>query len=152
MRGAVHYHMAVWLPKHLRLPKFDKQQWWRHGMTQTVLAHNPVGYLMKYLSKIDQRQRFPKGARIYGSGGLATNGRNICAWLRLPFWCKQEFGVGELRTIKGRRVVQATGEVLAPMYTRVRRPAGMYPLPNRPLPDEWASGPYSTLRGPECLT
>ena len=110
-----------------------------------MLARNAVGYLMKYLSKINQRQRFPKGARIYGSGGLATYGRHICSWLRLPFWCKQRFGVGELRTISGRRVVQATGEILAPMYTRVLRPAGMYLLANGPVPDEWVKGPYSSV-------
>lgn len=152
MRGALHYHMAIWLPRHLRLPKFDKQQWWRHGMTHTVLAHNPVGYLMKYLSKINKQQRFPKGVRIYGSGGLNEQARHICAWMRLPDWCKQRFGVGELRTIKGHRVVRATGEILAPMYRRVCKPAGMYLFPNGPLPPRWADGPYSSLSArPETL-
>jgi hypothetical protein len=149
MRGALHYHMAVWLPRSIRLPKFDKQQWWPHGMTQTVLARNPVGYLMKYLSKINARQRFPKGVRIYGSGGLTEQGQHICAWLRQPSWCKQRFGVGELRTLKGRRVVRATGEILAPMYTRICRPAGMYLYPNAPLPIRWADGPYSTVNAAE---
>jgi hypothetical protein len=146
MRGAMHYHLAIWLPKRLRLPQFDKQRWWTHGMTQTVVGRSPVGYLMKYLSKMNARQRFPRGARIYGSGGLATYARSICAWYRLPYWCKQRFGVGELRTISGRRVVRETGEILAPMYTRIRRPSGMYLLPNGPIPDEWASGPYSTVK------
>lgn len=145
LRGAIHYHIAIWLPVKLRLPKFDKQQWWPHGMTQTVIAQNPVGYLMKYLSKITQFQRFPKGARIHGSGGLTENGRNICSWLRLPSWCKQLHGVGELRTVNGHRVVQATGEILAPLYTPVRVPAGMHLYPNGPIPERWADGPYSNL-------
>lgn len=144
-RGAVHYHLAIWLPKRLQLPKFDKRGWWPHGMTQTVIGRSPVGYLMKYLSKTGPLQAFPKGARIHGCGGLNTDGRNVCSWLNWPQWCKQRFGVGALQTVAGRRVVRDTGEVLEPMYTRVRLPAGMRLYPNAPLPDRWADGPYSLL-------
>lgn len=42
-RGALHYHLAIWLPKSIQLPKFDKQGWWPHGMTQRVIAKNAVG-------------------------------------------------------------------------------------------------------------
>jgi hypothetical protein len=81
-RGAIHYHLAIWLPK------FDKNGWWPHGMTQRVTAKNPVGYLMKYLSKIGPLQAFPKGARIHGYGGLTQDARGICSWLNLPSWCE----------------------------------------------------------------
>ena len=144
-RGALHYHLAIWLPKRIQLPKFDKQGWWPHGMTQRVIARNGVGYLMKYLSKITTAHRFPKGVRIHGSGGLIQQARNICAWLNLPSWCKQKFGVGELKTTHGRRVVQSTGEILAPMYRRVFTPTGMLLYPNAELPVPWADGPYSSL-------
>jgi hypothetical protein len=144
-RGAMHYHLAIWLPKHIQLPKFDKQGWWPHGMTQRLIAKNPVGYLMKYLSKVGPLQAFPKGARIHGYGGLTQQARGICTWLNLPSWCKQRFGVGELRTVAGRRVVRISGEVLEPMYTRIVGPSGMRLYPNGPLPDQWASGPYSSL-------
>lgn len=144
-RGALHYHLAIWLPKRIQLPKFDKQGWWPHGMTQRVIARNGVGYLMKYLSKITPAHRFPKGVRIHGSGGLIQQARNICSWLNLPSWCKQQYGVGELRTTNGRRVVCATGEILAAMYTRVRTATGMFLYPNAELPERWADGPYSTL-------
>jgi hypothetical protein len=33
-RGALHYHVLVWLPRGLSLPKPDKQGWWRHGSTR----------------------------------------------------------------------------------------------------------------------
>lgn len=145
-RGALHYHLAIWLPKRLQLPKFDKRGWWPHGMTQTVIGRAPVGYLMKYLSKAGPLQAFPKGARIHGYGGLAPQGRSVCAWLNWPQWCKQRFGVGELRTVAGRRVVCDTGEILQPMYTRVRVPAGMRLYPNGPLPDRFADGPYSVVQ------
>jgi hypothetical protein len=61
-RGVVHYHVAIWLPKGLTMPKWDKQGWWPHGMTQVVLSKNPIGYLMKYLSKVRTRR----------AGGLAS--------------------------------------------------------------------------------
>ena len=144
-RGALHYHLAIWLPKRIQLPKFDKKGWWPHGMTQRVIARNGVGYLMKYLSKITPAHRFPKGVRIHGSGGLIQQARNICSWLNLPSWCKQQYGVGELKTTNSRRVVCATGEILAPMYRRVRTPTGMFLYPNAELPVRWADGPYSTL-------
>jgi hypothetical protein len=151
-RGAVHYHLALWLPKRIQLPKFDKQGWWSHGMTQRVIAKNAVGYLMKYLSKITPAHRFPKGVRIHGSGGLTHQARNICSWFHLPGWCKQQYGVGELRTIKGRRVVRATGEILAPMYERILVPAGMRLYANAPLPVRWVDGPYSRLDAQsECM-
>jgi hypothetical protein len=147
-RGAMHYHLAIWLPKRFQLPMFDKQGWWPHGMTQRVIAKNPVGYLMKYLSKIGPLQAFPKGARIHGYGGLSQEGRSICSWLNLPSWCKQLFGVGDLSQTTCGRVVRDTGEVLAPMYRRVLFPAGMRLYPNGKLPDRFADGPYSTLKRP----
>ncbi len=144
-RGALHYHLAIWLPKRLQLPMFDKQGWWPHGMTQRVIAKNAVGYLMKYLSKISPFHQFPKGVRLYGLGGLTQQARNICSWLNLPSWCKQRFGVGELKTVAGRRVVRATGEVLEAMYRRIFQPSGMRLYPNGSLPARWADGPYSSV-------
>ena len=150
-RGAIHYHLAIWLPKHLLLPKFDRRGWWPHGMTQTVVGRAPVGYLMKYLSKTGPLQAFPKGARIHGYGGLTQQGRSVCAWLNWPQWCKQRFGVGALGTAGGRRVVRETGEILEPMYTRIRIPAGMRLHPNGPLPARWADGPYSVVAHSDCV-
>lgn len=144
-RGALHYHLAIWLPKRIQLPRFDKQGWWPHGMTQRVIAKSGVGYLMKYLSKITPAHRFPKGVRIHGSGGLNQQARDICSWLNLPSWCKQQYGVGELKTTGGRRVVRATGEILAPMYRRVFTSTGMLLYANAELPVRWADGAYSSL-------
>lgn len=144
-RGALHYHIAIWLPKRLQLPMLDKQGWWPHGMTHRVVAKNAVGYLMKYLSKISPFHEFPKGVRLYGFGGLTQKARSICSWLNLPSWCKQRFGVGELKTVAGRRVVRATGEILEALYRRVFQPSGMRLYPNGPLPARWADGPYSSL-------
>jgi hypothetical protein len=150
-RGAMHYHLAIWLPKHVQLPKFDKQGWWPHGMTQRVIAKNPVGYLMKYLSKLGPLQSFPKGARIHGYGGLTTESRNICSWLNLPSWCKQLYGVGEIKATACGRVVRDTGEILAAMYTRVLLPSKMLLYANAPVPESWVDGPYCSMRSEGAL-
>lgn len=70
-RGALHYHLLIWLPRALHLPKLDKRGWWPHGMTKVETARNPVGYLCKYASKCrpDDLKRLRKGTRLYGYGG-----------------------------------------------------------------------------------
>lgn len=50
-RGALHYHMLIWWPRNLYLPRFDERGWWPHGSTKIERARNPVGYLVKYASK-----------------------------------------------------------------------------------------------------
>lgn len=84
-RGRPHYHVLWWLPKGVTLPKADKRGWWRHGMTKTEWARNPVGYLAKYASKgTSDADGFPKGARLYGVGGLGLLARLERAWWNLP--------------------------------------------------------------------
>lgn len=70
-RGALHYHLLLWLPRHLHLPKLDRRGWWRHGMTKVETARNPVGYLVKYASKCraEDLAKLRKGTRLYGYGG-----------------------------------------------------------------------------------
>lgn len=146
-RGAVHYHVAVWLPKGLALPKFDKAGWWPHGMTQRQVAVAPIGYLMKYVSKGDNPfAQFPKGARIYGVGGLCTEGRAIRQWLNLPEWAKQLHGVGELRRAACGLVVRESGEILVSPWRVDRVPGALRLRLTGDLPARWADGPYSTLQ------
>jgi hypothetical protein len=74
-RGAVHYHVMLWLPRGVTLPKPDKRGWWPYGSTKIEWAHCPVGYLVKYASKGEENGQFPKGARLHGHGGLTLEGR-----------------------------------------------------------------------------
>lgn len=94
-RGAVHYHMLVWLPKGVNLPKPDKRGWWPHGMTQVVQARKPVGYMVKYASKFDSKSAFPRGLRAHGSGGFDTFGKQVRHWWSLPGWLRSQVGVGD---------------------------------------------------------
>jgi hypothetical protein len=155
-RGALHYHVAVWLPKALSLPKPDKAGWWPHGMSQRALAIAPIGYLMKYVSKGDTREvaglaeterqaRFPKGARIYGMGGLETAGRQVVAWLNFPEWAKNAWGVGSVRRVGHRMVVNATGEVLESPWRVEHVPGGLWVHQVGQMAPRLHGGPYSSV-------
>lgn len=82
-RGAVHFHLLVWVPLRITLPKADKRGWWPHGMTRTEVARNAVGYLAKYASKGDVA-KFPKGLRTHGGGGLELGDARELRWWMLP--------------------------------------------------------------------
>lgn len=86
-RGAVHYHLALWLPHDARLPQFDTAGWWPHGASNIQTARDSVAYLMKYLSK-GTSVAFPPGIRTHGAGGLHHDMRRAKRWLRYPAWIK----------------------------------------------------------------
>lgn len=144
-RGAVHYHLVIYLPKRLSMPKWDKNQWWPHGMTNTQVAKTGVGYLMKYVSKFSPFHKFPKGMRLYGIGGLNVEARAIRTWHNLPQWVKQEHGVGEVKRSLSGFVVRDTGEILESPWVVLRGAGRVLLRLVRELPERWADGPYSTL-------
>ncbi len=89
--GRLHYHVLIWLPKGVSLPKPDKQGWWPWGLTRIEWVRRAVGYLAKYTGKgsaDDDGRGFPRGSRIHGAGGLTTVERSQCAWWRAPGWVK----------------------------------------------------------------
>lgn len=90
-RGALHYHMLIWLPRGLTLPKPDKQGWWRWGSTRIEWARKAAGYLAKYVSK-GEEAALPKGCRMHGSGGLADQWRQEARWWRLPTFVRDWTG------------------------------------------------------------
>lgn len=91
-RGALHYHVVIWLPRGLTLPKADKRGWWPHGMTRTERARHAVAYLAKYASKgiEDASKPFPRGARICGGGGLSATARLTLRWHLLPRYVRDQ--------------------------------------------------------------
>lgn len=82
-RGRPHYHVLVWMPRGITMPKADKRGWWPHGMTRTEWARHAVGYIAKYASK-GSEDVIPKGVRLYGVGGLSDRSRVFRAWWNLP--------------------------------------------------------------------
>lgn len=84
-RGAPHYHILLWIPKGLTPPKPDKQGWWPHGMSNCKWARKPVGYAMKYASKVNSKDTpMPKGARLYGVFGVPVQ----LGYYRAPEWLR----------------------------------------------------------------
>jgi hypothetical protein len=96
-RGRVHYHVALWVPKGVKLPRPDDQGWWPHGLTRIEVARAAVPYLLKYLSKGagDTLGSFPSGARIYGIGGLEHSLRRARRWLGLPAFVQARSDIGD---------------------------------------------------------
>lgn len=145
-RGAVHYHLLAWLPPGLRMPHWDRDRgrktWWPHGMSNTQPAKAGVGYLMKYLSKLGELHRFPKGLRLYGIGGLCEHGRKVRVWLNLPEWVKLSHGVGDVLRRAGKLVLSATGEVLDSPWSAQLVPHGVLVRLKRELPQRFHDGAY----------
>jgi hypothetical protein len=138
------------LPRNAVMPKWDaasgrRLAFWPHGVTNTQVAKAGVGYLMKYLSKLGEFSRFPKGLRLYGIGGLNATARGIRTWLNLPEWAKRSFGVGDLVRKSGHLVVQATGEILDSPYLVSLLPGALVVRVVGPVPDRFHCGPYSTF-------
>lgn len=124
-RGVIHYHVIVWLNDALTPPKADrswrnKDRWeppmWPHGMTNRLLSHAPVAYIMKYASKIESKNlaTFPRGARIHGCGGLDAPGRGIRRWITWPAYVQGNADCSDRwRPAKGGGFENAeTGELL----------------------------------------
>jgi hypothetical protein len=153
--AAVHYHLLAWLPVGVKMPMWDRctvtlagaerAAFWSHGMSQTEVARSGVGYLMKYLSKLGELSRFPKGLRLYGIGGLNATGRSVRAWFNLPQWVKNSYGVGDVCRRAGGYVVRATGEILEAAFSVRLVPGALVLRALRELPERWHDGAYSTF-------
>jgi hypothetical protein len=88
--------------------------------------------------------RFPKGARLYGVGGLSRDGRSVRSWWNLPEWCRRLYGVGEVVRRAGGLVVRATREVLEPRFSLRRVPGGFQLRQLQPLAERFHEGAYSS--------
>ncbi len=159
-RGAVHYHLLAWLPHGVTMPHWDQPTtapsgrtvapFWPHGMSNTEKARSGVGYLMKYVSKLDgvgAVTSFPDGLRLYGVGGLDHQARAVRTWYNLPEWAKRNHGVGDLARFGSRLLVKETGELLLPMYRRQITHGKLFLHQLREMPERWHDGAYSMLRG-----
>lgn len=157
--GTVHYHVIAWLPRGVRMPKWDQptthrgrtcQPFWPYGMSNRQQAKSGVAYLMKYLSKMGKYHEFPKGCRTHSTAGLDSHGRLVREWSGLPQWVKNLYGVGEIGRCHGRLVEMATGKPLEPLYRRefVRekgKVVGIMLTPLRAVPERCHDGPYSRI-------
>jgi len=123
-RGAVHYHIALFVPRGFRFPMPDKNGWWPHGSTRIEVAKGAVGYLMKYLSKgtaSNGNWRLPSGARMYGVGGLEHSLRRARRWLGLPAFVRSAGDhLDQWRPVVGGGWASPDGELFPSEYKRCR--------------------------------
>ncbi len=109
----VHYHIILWLPWGVELPLLDVRGWWPHGMTQMQWARCAVGYVAKYSSKGGQAYALPKGARMFGVGGLEGDALDEARWWALPGWLRDLVAIGEKlrRKVGGGWLNHDSGEI-----------------------------------------
>lgn len=126
--AVIHYHVMLWLPNGLTLPKPDKRGWWRHGMTKIEWARNPVGYMAKYSSKGDGPAKFPKGARIHGTGGLCGEQRQEASYWRRPSWLREATTMSDQvrRRVGGGWLNVETGEIFESPWRVVFEGGGVW--------------------------
>lgn len=131
-RGALHYHVAFWLPISARIPTADASGWWPHGRTnmRTIKggASGVTAYMSKYLSKTTPSQslRYPKGARMHGNGGLTAENKRELRYRLAPTWVRDALGTwADIRKAVGGWCDRLTGEFLASPWRVVVDGAGM---------------------------
>lgn len=83
--GQLHYHLILWLPRSYMLNLTKLAKWWPWGSTWTA-ACRKVGAWGRYIAKFDSTAKLPKGARLYGYGGLDDVGRTTVSRAALPRW------------------------------------------------------------------
>lgn len=115
-RGVIHYHVCHWVPLSVKLPFPDQRGWWQHGMSNlkpvTGGASGLMAYLGKYMSKLDSSSvlKFPKGARLFGHGGLSPDSRREIRYRVAPYWVQDFFGTfADIRRSVGGWVDSLTG-------------------------------------------
>jgi hypothetical protein len=126
-RGAVHYHMVIWVPQWVYVPHPDSHGWWTHGKTNLVQAHSPIGYISKYASKstTDDARAFPKGCRTHGSFGVDPEQRRHIRYWQAPFFVRDALtGRADIRKVRGGYADRITGAYCASPWAVEIRPDG----------------------------
>lgn len=152
-QSAPHYHCVVWLPVQIGADAlmFDALGWWPHGLTNVVKAFAPVRYVMKYASKFENSGSFPKGARIYGIGGMDSSGAGCRRWINWPSFVQGNSSSSDRsrRAVGGGWVIGRTGEVLPSEYGmcyRNKTSAVLVRLHTHPREIADARGPFSWIK------
>jgi hypothetical protein len=131
----VHYHIILWLPWGVELPFLDVRGWWPHGLTNMEWARCAVGYVAKYSSKGGNAFALPKGARMYGVGGLEGDALHEAQWWALPGWLRDLVVLGEKvrRRIGGGWVSLDSGELFRSPWRVFFANGRIYIVRNEPI-------------------
>ena len=132
--GRPHYHFLVWLPLGVKLPMPDRS-YWHHGISNVKWADSGTHrYLTKYLSKGSAELPIPRGARMWGVGGIVIDCRANVRWNTLPLYVRKFYGTQQKisRVYGGGWMAVETGEYLPPVvlidgaWHNVGSPEGNY--------------------------
>lgn len=85
--GALHYHLALWLPRGFKLDCTELAKWWPWGSTWNE-ACRKVSAWIHYISKRNCKTNLPIGARAFGCGGLDAQGKQTTQYAMFPRWLK----------------------------------------------------------------
>ncbi len=83
--GALHYHLALWLPRGFALNHADLNRWWPWGSTWTERCRK-VSAWAHYISKREDKANLPLSARMFGCGGLDEPAKESVGRAMLPRW------------------------------------------------------------------
>jgi hypothetical protein len=120
--GRPHYHVLIWLPQLVRLPKPDHAGWWSKGMTRIERVRTRgVGYIAKYASKQFHGDTaggdgipFPRGARLSGGGGLERAATAEYRWWLAPRWLRARLSLQNVRRANGGYLTDSGELILSP--------------------------------------
>lgn len=85
--GALHYHLALWLPRGFKLDCTELAKWWPWGSTWNETCRK-VSAWIHYISKRNCKTDLPTGARVFGYGGLDEQAKEAVQHAMLPIWLK----------------------------------------------------------------
>lgn len=110
--GALHYHLALWLPRGFKLDSAELAKWWPWGSTW-IQGCRKVSAWIHYISKCNCKKDLPKGARVFGCGGLDAQGKQTTQYAMFPRWLKAVVppGAKVKRVAKVGWINMETGEV-----------------------------------------
>lgn len=129
--SALHYHLALWLPRGFKLDHSDLAKWWHQGSTWSKACRKVPAWIC-YISKRESKVNLPVSARVFSYGGLDKKAKEAVHVASQPRWLKALLP----KNAKVRRVPRIgwidmnTGEVYrslwqwTPFGLRLRRDVG----------------------------
>lgn len=113
----VHYHLILWLPRGYVLDHAKLAKWWPWGSTWLETCRSVKAW-GRYMAKFDSTAKLPKGARLYGYGGLDEVGKTAVLRAGLPLWLQALLPAGHraCRCPGGGWADAVTGEIYRSPY------------------------------------
>lgn len=108
---ALHYHLTMWLPRGFRLTHKDLESRWPWGSTW-IAACKSVRAWVRYISKREDKDNLPTGAKIFSHGGLDHEGKEAVRRADFPHWLKSTLPTEAAPArVSGAWVDTGTGEI-----------------------------------------